>query len=268
MMLHNGLFWLLMLGHILGEYYAQSRQLQEKKLTQKRFEVLHLVVYAVIIALSLWPIAFGRGQWSAYLYIWIAMVGSHAVIDWTKDDWMNRYGKESVGRERGAYFISQAAHIVMITVITLVFRMNIGRTLLNAVGEQVRVVFLFHVFDDSFRALSLLQYLFIFLAIGKPAGVFVGMCVPGGQTEPKYVGTVGVLERAAVVLLMFAGQYLAIVLLLAIKVAVVCYVEKEREAIVWAALTTLASFLAAVGIVLFAGPVAPQPELDVLLGLG
>lgn len=221
-MTYNGLFWLLIAGHLIGDFYLQPEKLAVKRRKDWRFRLLHCAIYAMCIALSMWPVAFKRGPWTAYLWVVVAVAGAHALIDWVKDVW---FAPRYEGKPRAAFamfMVDQGLHLAVILGVAMVFRVTIGRTLLNDWGEAARTWLLYYmVIGDSFRALSIVQYLCIFMAIGQPACMMLRLALttedrPQPLSEP-YERAIGVMERVFVVLLLFVGEYLAIAAVVLVK---------------------------------------------------
>lgn len=79
MLRDNIMFWLLMCGHLLGDFYFQTQKLVDEKKNSKLSLLKHSIIYAVAISALLIPIINRR-----ILLIILCISVSHLILDFIK----------------------------------------------------------------------------------------------------------------------------------------------------------------------------------------
>ena len=103
-------FILLLLVHILGDFYFQTNNMAKKKETSVKWVIAHSLSYwaiAVVILVSLYST---KIFWSG-----TAIAGIHAVIDIAKHYYLKNSKGKNLKKERLIFFTDQAAHIITLT---------------------------------------------------------------------------------------------------------------------------------------------------------
>jgi len=221
------MFTILLLGHLLGDFYLQWNYMAEMKKTSFRWLLAHGFVYAFCIAASLLAvICFGGVAYSRDL-LWIFVLASlsHITVDFLKsrilwnrlfsagkvDGFITRIQKLYIAK--WLFSIDQAAHLILLFLAWYLW----GREL--AVGR--------YIYDYTYHltiALGLLVLL-------RPVGVLLGSGVIwtfNGEKEKDIKEEdvkqkkdssrlIGYLERIIVLFLLLNGEYSAIALVIAAK---------------------------------------------------
>lgn len=272
MLLFNGLFWLLILAHTVGEFYLQPAKLYAKRRACVKMRLAHTVAYCAVVWLCLTPILFARGPRMAYVYILLAVGGTHALVVWG-GDWLAARYKDRLGwrGEQLLYWAGQALQLAVIFVTTLVFRTQVGRTLLSDFGDALHSFMVFYVFSpyQPVRLLNILQVACMLLLVGKPANAAIGTVLSFTDESAPRLTTMervqGTVERALVVLLMLSGQFIGIPLVFLVKgVFSHMAVAGDRKMAERLLLITFLSALVAVAVVIFCGP---APNLEAMTNL-
>lgn len=200
---------LALTAHFIGDYYLQWQSLADKKKRHLPTLLLHALLYALPFGLTALFVAL---PW----WVWLALVGSHLLIDLIK--WLIE--RRSNPAPDQVFLIDQLLHLLIIA-------------LLFAFIPQA-------VYKPAFTALKadFWRWLLVFALIGKPANVSFKMLFqrfslgikdlessPVEQTstptraEPKpgAGAWIGILERIFVVIFSAASQYAAFGLLMTAK---------------------------------------------------
>lgn len=211
------LFWMLLCGHLLGDFYFQSQTLAEEKRVRLGAVARHCCYYAVCVAAVLLLL---RGGCVGRVLLLAA--ASHAVIDGAKflcGRWLSRLPAAWV------FLGDQALHLITLVLIALWQPLGEAGGRLSAVLGALGCVY-----GDS----ALLRLACLFLLLGKPANVCLKVCNPKpepaaeGQPAPaaepqpgtEYPGAgamIGTLERFLTAILFLLEQYGAISVVFAAK---------------------------------------------------
>ncbi|MBR3383539.1 MAG: DUF3307 domain-containing protein [Clostridia bacterium] len=242
-------FTVLMLAHVLGDFYFQPESLARRKERGLGWVLLHSLVYALTMAASL--LFLGGGQ------IWAAAVcaGTHLVIDFVKQLILissAKAGALTVRGERAVFCADQALHIGVILVMSIIVTSRFELTEPPFMEAFSRTA--------GAEAYSLLAYVTLGLSVMKPANVFIRrMAVtqkPDGEPvgiTPESVRTgryVGSLERLLVIALLALGQYGSIALVFTAKSVARFKQLDDRAFAEYYIFGTLLSVVTAVGLFL------------------
>lgn len=207
-------YLILLLGHILGDYYFQSEKMSKAKNEKLSALFAHCVVYAVVVILIIKAV-FSNG----YFYALIFVVGSHFTIDLLKFFVIN-----NKLCKRNIYIADQLSHLICI---------GIGAYIM--MDKAVISVFLAHIFDViNIEPYMLLKIAVLFLIMHKPANITIkeltkwykpDVNTDGNKKTGAFIGT---LERYIILILLFFNQYSAIGLVLTAK-SIARYHELENK---------------------------------------
>lgn len=228
-------FLILVLGHILGDFYFQTQNMAEKK--EKRFGwvAIHGLCYFIIqLALSVF-------LWSYEIAVAITIAScAHFVIDAVKYRWI----KSLVATERNLFFIDQGIHLLCIVGIAygMAFyqvelrELMICRTFFDVTGLSERAV---------------LSWGLALLLIHKPANITIQKILsaykPTDEADKQSADIkagrfIGTLERVIMLFFMGINQYSAIGLVLTAKsIARYEKITKEKDFAEYYLLGTLLS---------------------------
>ena len=109
------IMFFLLLGHYLGDFAFQSDRMAQEKLVSLGTLTIHVLTYAVVLALALAVglLTNGRPVLTATFALAVCVVlVEHWVQDWLKPRVLNR-GKQGL-------FIDQALHLIVIYAVRLI----------------------------------------------------------------------------------------------------------------------------------------------------
>jgi len=214
------LLFLLLLGHVVGDFYAQTDEMSKErrspdKSMRKKWLLRHGVCYAVVMAAVLFPVV----QFSLRLVvIFLAVSVSHIVFDYAK-----RFNKWK------PFIIDQILHIAMIILLWVIFN--------DHIKIWAHVVALH---SNVFPIISIMPanpywVLLGILVIIRPVGCLIksneiwdfGSIVGPSQDEatdgnvsPNSGRMIGYLERLIVIFLLLSGALGAIGFVITAKAAI------------------------------------------------
>ena len=157
-------YTLLMLAHMLGDYYFQPQCLAKLKSRNTLYVLIHAGIYAAVMFSTL-LLCYSN----AYLYAVAACAVTHAVIDIVKQLILNgaaKRGSLTVKQDRAAYLIDQALHLSIILAVSFASAFYGEGRGIEFLQNDIKAL----VGIDGFAMLSILTML---LAVLKPANVFV-----------------------------------------------------------------------------------------------
>lgn len=157
-------YTLLMLAHMLGDYYFQPQCLAKLKSRNTLYVLIHAGIYAAVMFSTL-LLCYSN----AYLYAVAACAVTHAVIDIVKQLILNgaaKRGSLTVKQDRAAYLIDQALHLSIILAVSFSSAFYGEGRGIEFLQNDIKAL----VGIDGFAMLSILTML---LAVLKPANVFV-----------------------------------------------------------------------------------------------
>lgn len=270
MMQSNLLFWLLVCGHLLGDFYFQSEDLVSKKKNNAFYLGLHGIIYFSVLLLLLTPIM------NEKIFIAILLIAaSHLAIDLLKV-WINKAEPSNqllnVAR-KNSFFFDQLIHLGIIMLIAYYYAIH-NYIALNKLGNTLFEAY-FHL-EIVIHPLILLRILFVVLLIGKPANILIReinkkenikktyrseseSATNQDQTISEYQNAgkiIGILERLIIVVMLILEQYAAIGLVLTAK-SITRYdkISKEPSFAEYYLVGTLLSLLIAIAAVLLVQPI-------------
>ncbi len=269
MMLYNAMFWLIVFAHLIGEFYLFPQSKLALKKTKPEWRLLHDFLYGAVVLLAMTPIMSSRGSWKTYAAVWFAVTAGHALIDWLRDALTRTDEAGNVRNARLLFFCDQLLHAAIIFGAVFIFRVEVGRPLKSMAFSYFLSCTGVYVFNNGVRLMQVLQWACLLLALIRPADRFLRMAHPGGAENPlpppeapRAVRVFDAMERVAVALFMFSGQFYAIPIAFAVKAFALRGANGgERGPVDQAMLRTLTNALIAVAFALLAGAAAPPPVL-------
>jgi hypothetical protein len=197
MVLHP-IFVLLLLGHILGDFYAQSKNMAEKKNAKWMWLIGHGVLYAVCIAIMLYFIEPAR----ELLWIFLFISLSHIIVDICK-----RFIKWK------PFTIDQLIHVVFLFIAWKMW------------GESLAIK-TFNIDELDYILGNWVSVILGLLIILRPIGVLIAkgdiwdfntIDAPPNAAQQGAGKMIGYLERVMVFFLLLNSQYGAIAFVIAAK---------------------------------------------------
>lgn len=207
-------YTLLMLAHMLGDYYFQPQCLARLKSKNTLYVLIHAAVYAAVMFSTL-LIYYSK----AYLFAVTVCAVTHAAIDIVKQLLLNgeaKRGSLTVRQDRAAYLIDQALHLSIILVVSFVSALRADGCGIDFLQNGVKSI----TGIDGFSMLGIVTML---LAVLKPANVFVQKVLVTEKpdetvkTRLRHGGCIGSLERLVIICMLLLGQYSAIALVFTAK---------------------------------------------------
>ena len=238
----RGYFILLLLGHILGDFFLQTKGMAEKKEKSIKWVLLHCLCYWGTMLLISLPVI----SYEIVLAVTVASI-LHLVIDITKYIYlsvMTKKSKKTQVIERNMFFIDQILHLLCLVFI--------------AYGIVINDVLIreWEVIEDFFSAVGIsevliLSWIFALLVIHKPANVAIQKLLMVYKPENKEADIkrdnnagrfIGTVERIIMLIFISIGQYTAIGLVLTAKsIARYDRISKEKDFAEYYLLGTLIS---------------------------
>lgn len=221
------MFWLLMCGHLLGDFYFQSQKLADEKKNNKLSLMWHSIIYFISLALVLLPIMSLR-----VVFAIICIAVCHFIVDLIKLC-LIKQAKENSFFYNNAFYFDQIIHMAIILVIAYIYANN-KLIALNGFGN-----ILLGIYEDLQVNLSpkvIIRLSFAFMLVGKPANILIKVINQKGNVDlPNNSGVpilenkqrkaeyqnagrlIGTLERIIIIIMVLLKQYAAIGLVFTAK---------------------------------------------------
>lgn len=207
---------LIILGHITGDFYAQTDKFAEKKKTSIKYMLLHCVIYSIIVGISFYILNKSIIETIGILGI---ILLTHLIVDLVKRKCDKKYARY----EYMFFIVDQMVHIIILFSIFYLVKNNfwnqmIAYSIINGVNIRTYIIFTS-----------------VFLTCWRPAAIFISMVfkvIPKTveqadetmenesniETEGVRIGSwIGILEREIILMLGIMGQYGAIGFVLTAK---------------------------------------------------
>jgi hypothetical protein len=207
---------IIILGHIIGDFYVQTNKTADKKKTSMKYMLIHCLVYTIVLGIGFYIL---NRQIVKMLIISCIIYLSHLIIDLVKTKCTKKYKNY----EYIIFLIDQAIHIVVLFVIIYIVK--------NLFGFRM---------NDNFTINGLNVKHFIIMATEilicwRPTAIFISLVfnmIPETieqadesmniskniENESLKIGTwIGILEREIILILGLMGQFGAIGFVLTAK---------------------------------------------------
>ncbi len=199
--MNSELLIILLIAHVLGDFYFQPQALSDKKKDSYSHVMLHSLIYAAPILL----LFMFKLNW-AVLWVGLIYIFAHYAIDTLK------YWIETAKNTVWVFVFDQVLHGLSLFILSAIFKtLVVYPTLISLLGS------LGITFSILIKAILLM------LIVLKPANITYKSIfsnfkpVSGEESELKTGAVIGNLERLLVLFLLIAGQYTAIGLVIAGK---------------------------------------------------
>ena len=212
------LLQILIIGHLIGDFFLQPAKLAEKKSNSIKFLLLHSLIYLSIFAI----LSFLFINWLYALISFLIISVSHFLIDW-----LRMHLDRKISNEKFHFFsfvFDQLLHLSIITITNYVFSLS-NRT--NSVFKQILC---------CINTQNIILYILLIAIILTPTAVFIKklfLCLFGkaeaslqetdtsessANVSTINVGNlIGQLERVIISVLLLVGQYGVVGLVLTAK---------------------------------------------------
>jgi len=240
-------FILLLLAHVIGDFYFQTSYMSKKKDSNMKWVIIHSLLYWLSTLLVLSPV------FSINIFvIGTAAAALHAIIDILKYLYVKKLRKSSkitAGKDRNIFFADQLLHIICLIFIAYM-----------AVLQNIPFRFCSPVLG-FFEIIKIDVFAFVcwaaaVLIIHKPANILISKILTIYKPENKddenkkdnnagrFIGTI---ERIIILIFLSIGQYAAIGLVLTAKsIARYDKISKEKDFAEYYLIGTLISTLAVI----------------------
>ncbi len=212
----NEFMVVLLIGHLLGDFYFQTNQIANGKETSLPSLCLHCLYYWIAMLLTCVPVF----SWKIILGATVAS-GIHLFIDITKYVYVSSTREKATLDEANGtvYLLDQFAHLSCLGILAF-WAVKSGTEIhtLNSIEEFFTIIgvpkFLFATWFLSF------------LTIGKPANITIQKLMQAykptrtdsqEKSDKKAGRFIGTVERSTMLILLAVGQYSAIGLVLTAK---------------------------------------------------
>lgn len=216
-------FLLLLLGHVLGDFYTQTPKMAKQKETELKIVLQHSLVYLLTMLAVSVPFM------SKEIFVMdVLMAFSHMIIDLAKYFYLIKMKKKDLKR---IFIMDQFLHVFCLIMIAYVWTTaEIQITELGLISDFFDTVGLSELFVGT--------WLLGILIVHKPANIFIQNMI--GNYKPKAedgnfkpdnnIGRViGSVERIIMLVLMYMNQYSAMGLVLTAK-SIARYDKIAKEA--------------------------------------
>lgn len=235
-------FMLLLLGHILGDFYIQTKIMADKKEKSVKWVLIHgLCYWGIMILVSLPIMSFKIAVATTVVVI------LHFVIDVVKFSYLSFLMKKDRMKqviERNVFFVDQILHVV--SLIGIAYWLVVSNVTINE----------WRVIKDFFNVIGISESIIIswmlgLLIIHKPANIAIQKLLmiykPKNNEEAKQNNNnagrfIGTVERIIMLIFLSIGQYSSIGLVLTAKsIARYDRISKEKDFAEYYLLGTLIS---------------------------
>lgn len=200
---------LLLIGHIIGDFYVQTDEIAEKKKNNFSSLVMHCMCYSFSLFICA-VIPLTRDQVPGLLIFSVLAGISHGAIDDCKI-WIEKNRNLKPGQDICLFFIDQILHAAILI---------IGCSLTGLTGGAY-----IHILTGSYDTKVLADIIKMAMGIlicGHPASILIKLVFAAVTKErdtenPKIGSYIGILEREIIFLLGMIGQYSTIGFVLTAK---------------------------------------------------
>lgn len=216
------LFLILLLAHVIGDFYLQSDRVCKSK-KAGHFSSIWMYIHPLIVALVSWILVWDIEFYSCA----IVLLLSHFIFDSIKS-----YSKDTIV----AFMVDQIAHVAVLIFVACIWTEKYCWTS-----------------PDSMYAKDVLlpEYILAVLLLIKPSNIFVKKTLAAHQLQEKSsnkIGSlIGTLERLLTFLLIMAGQFSAVGFLVTAK-SILRFKDTQTEKTEYVLAGTLLSFGIAIAV--------------------
>lgn len=216
------LFVLLLLAHVIGDFYLQTKKMCEGKNADQVFSIW-MYIHAMIITVLSWLVIFDFG----FRHCAGILLISHFVLDSIKS-----YSKDTIV----AFIVDQIAHVVILVLIACLWH-----------GKDTWTVPSFMYVNRAFWP----EYILAIAILVKPSNILIKKILKVyhlSEEESNNIGSlIGSLERLITFVLIVAGQFSAVGFLVAAK-SILRFKDTQTEKTEYVLAGTLLSFGIAIAV--------------------
>jgi len=199
------LILLLLIGHVLGDFYFQSDKMALNKKHHLNWLIKHILFNFMILIIMTLPFF----NYNVFLLV-IFNVIAHFIIDLFKI----KIQKQNKLSEIQLFCLDQILHILII----ILSSYCVGHFGTIAYSEDLKLL-------SSLNGRVLLSWIFVILFIIKPASIIIKIALKPFEPKeklsydgiPKAGSLIGIFERIFILMMLYVGQYSAIGFVLTAK---------------------------------------------------
>ncbi len=220
----NGVYFVvvMLIGHLLGDFYLQSDSLVKKRKKCKGYVLLHGLIYTLCMS-----VAFGICVRISdeSIFALIILCFGHLLIDMLKSFFDNPKNNKSIRKDTVVFFADQASHIINILLVSILFSSKV----------QLYSYVTLNIAKLPNKPLMIILGL---LCILKPIDIIISNFLFGNKNSVININPlkdlvksgriIGYLERIIIFILMQFGAFSAIAFVLTAK-SVARFKELEQE---------------------------------------
>lgn len=235
-------FIILLLAHVLGDYYFQTEEMAEKKEKSIKWIYKHCLLYYSAYLLISIPV------FSSEIFIaGLVMAAAHAIVDICKFYYIKKKNKNEIKltAKRNIYLADQEIHLICL--IAAAYLLTAGNVVL-----RVNAGFNKFFYAVGISKYSMVCWLTALLIIHKPANITISRLLAVYKPESKGDGEkqraynagsfIGTVERIIILIFISINQYSAIGLVLTAKsIARYDRISKDKDFAEYYLLGTLIS---------------------------
>lgn len=200
---------LLIIGHIIGDFYVQTDEIAEKKKNSLSVLVMHSLCYFFVLFICA-VIPLTKDQVPGLLAFSFLVGILHGVVDFYKI-WIEKNRSLNPGQNIGLFFVDQILHVAILII-------GCGLTGFSG-GKYIHILARSY---DSKILVDIINMAIGVLICGHPASILIKLVFAAVTKErdtenPKIGSYIGVLEREIIFLLGLIGQYSTIGFVLTAK---------------------------------------------------
>ncbi len=205
---------LVLLGHMIGDFYVQTDKMAEKKKNSRWYMLIHCLIYTIVLGICFYVLC---GKVVDVVRIAAGVFLSHLIIDVVKSNWDKKVAKY----EYIVFLIDQTIHILVLLLAVYIINQRLGFQL-----------------EREWLSSGIKKSMIVALAVlmcWKPAAIFVSLVfkmIPetieqadqilevNSKTENEGVkigSWIGILEREIILMLGLMSQFGAIGFVLTAK---------------------------------------------------
>ncbi|WP_040214977.1 DUF3307 domain-containing protein [Clostridium polynesiense] len=239
-------FVLLLLVHVLGDYYFQTSFMARKKDKSVKWVFIHFICFWLTTVIIMVPLLFWK-----VLFIGTIYAAIHGVIDLLKYYYIKNQKGLSIIKDRNLFLLDQMIHMISLVVISYILTVNYPPIYVDYyhISINLKIQDFFHII--GIPVMTFVSWVTALLLITKPANITISKLLaayrPDNKDEEskkdKNAGRfIGTMERILILIFISIGQYSAIGLVLTAKsIARYDRISKERDFAEYYLLGTLIS---------------------------
>jgi hypothetical protein len=187
----------LFMAHFIADFTFQPAVLAQKKIDKSKYLAIHIIIYAVVFLIAIFPfVSFSRA-----VFPYLIIVGSHFLTDWIRKRADKRFNNKTF--IFASFIADQICHALVLTIIYYAFNLGAETKLYGLIQQWPNLN-------------NLIIYSLTFVILWDPAAVFIkklftyisdGNSCEQEENDPPAGRIIGKLERIIISFLIFNNQF-------------------------------------------------------------